>query len=76
MLSVPGTSAWLPFLPMLPVQLLVRNLLYNFSQIGISFDNVNEEYLKEPRQWNVPAIARFILFRGPCRPCSTMPPSH
>ncbi|QOY89393.1 magnesium-translocating P-type ATPase [Paludibaculum fermentans] len=65
MLSVLGASAWLPFLPMLPVQLLVQNLLYDFSQIGIPFDNVDEEYLKEPRKWNVPAIARFMLFLGP-----------
>lgn len=65
MLSVLGASVWLPFLPMLPVQLLVQNLLYDFSQTGIPFDEVDEEYLKAPRRWDVSAIARFMLFLGP-----------
>lgn len=63
--SVLGASAWLPFLPMLPLQLLVQNLLYDFSQIGIPFDDMDEEYLKEPRRWDAGAIARFMLFLGP-----------
>ncbi len=65
MFSVLGASAWLPFLPMLPVQLLVQNLLYDFSQIGIPFDHVDEEYLKKPRRWDVNAIAKFVLYLGP-----------
>jgi Mg2+-importing ATPase len=65
MLSVLGASVWLPYLPMLPVQLLVQNLLYDFSQTGIPFDEVDEEYLKAPRRWDVSAIARFMLFLGP-----------
>ncbi len=65
MFSVLGASAWLPFLPMQPVQLLVQSLLYDFSQIGIPFDGMDEEYLKKPRRWNVNAIARFMLFLGP-----------
>jgi Mg2+-importing ATPase len=65
MFSVLGASAWLPFLPMQPVQLLVQNLLYDFSQIGIPFDEVDPEYLKKPRRWDVSAIARFMLFFGP-----------
>ncbi|MCC7175944.1 MAG: magnesium-translocating P-type ATPase [Bryobacterales bacterium] len=65
MFSVLGASAWLPFLPMQPVQLLVQNLLYDFSQIGIPFDRMDEEYLKKPRKWDVQAIARFVLFLGP-----------
>jgi Mg2+-importing ATPase len=65
MFSVLGASAWLPFLPMLPVQLLVQNLLYDFSQIGIPFDDVDEDYLKKPRRWNANAIARFMLCLGP-----------
>ncbi len=65
MFSVLGASAWLPFLPMQPVQLLVQNLLYDFSQIGIPFDHMDEEYLKKPRRWDVNAIARFMLFLGP-----------
>ena len=65
MFSVLGASAWLPFLPMRPVQLLVQNLLYDFSQTGIPFDTVDEEYLKKPRRWNVKGIGRFMLFLGP-----------
>ncbi|MBN9660105.1 MAG: magnesium-translocating P-type ATPase [Acidobacteria bacterium] len=65
MLSVLGASVWLPFLPMLPVQLLVQNLLYDFSQTAIPFDEVEEEYLKAPRRWDVAAIGRFMLFLGP-----------
>jgi len=65
MFSVLGASAWLPFLPMQPVQLLVQNLLYDFSQVGIPFDRMDEEYLKKPRRWDVNAIARFMLFLGP-----------
>jgi Mg2+-importing ATPase len=65
MFSVLGASAWLPFLPMQPVQLLVQNLLYDFSQVGIPFDHMDEEYLKKPRRWDVNAIARFMLFLGP-----------
>jgi Mg2+-importing ATPase len=65
MFSVLGASAWLPFLPMQPVQLLVQNLLYDLSQTGIPFDQIDEEYLKEPRRWDVGAIGRFTLFMGP-----------
>jgi Mg2+-importing ATPase len=65
MFSVLGASAWLPFLPMQPVQLLVQNLLYDFSQIGIPFDEMDAEYLKKPRRWEVSAIARFMLCLGP-----------
>jgi Mg2+-importing ATPase len=65
MFSVLGASAWLPFLPMQPVQLLVQNLLYDFSQIGIPFDEMDAEYLKRPRRWEVSAIARFMLYLGP-----------
>lgn len=65
MFSVLGASAWLPFLPMQPVQLLVQNLLYDFSQTGIPFDEMDAEYLKKPRRWDVGAIARFMLFLGP-----------
>lgn len=65
MFSVLGASAWLPFLPMQPVQLLVQNLLYDFSQIGIPFDQMDEEYLSKPRRWNVGSIGRFMLLLGP-----------
>ncbi len=65
MFSVLGASAWLPFLPMQPVQLLVQNLLYDFSQTAIPFDRTDDEYLRKPRKWDVDAIARFVLFLGP-----------
>ena len=64
-LSVVGASAFLPFLPMAPVQVLLNNLFYDFSQTSIATDNVDAEYLKTPRQWDIGNIARFVLFIGP-----------
>ena len=63
--SVLVASAFLPFLPMLPLQLLVQNLLYDISQIAIPFDNVDEELVKKPLKWNPADIGRFMLFFGP-----------
>jgi len=63
--SVLIASAFLPFLPMLPMQLLVQNLLYDISQIAIPFDNVDEELLAQPQRWNPADIGRFMLFFGP-----------
>ncbi len=65
MFSVLGASAFLPFLPMLPIQLLTQNLLYDFSQLAIPFDRVDDEYLLKPRQWKLDDIRRFMLFFGP-----------
>jgi Mg2+-importing ATPase len=65
MFSMVGASALLPFLPMLPVQILVNNLLYDLSQTGIPFDRVDREYLAKPRQWLVGDIQRFMLKVGP-----------
>jgi Mg2+-importing ATPase len=65
MFSVLGASALLPFLPMQPVQILVNNLLYDFSQTGIPFDNVDREYLTKPRKWKVDDIQKFMLYIGP-----------
>jgi Mg2+-importing ATPase len=64
-LSVLVASAFLPFLPMLPLQLLVQNLLYDISQTGIPFDNVDPELVTKPLQWNPHDIGRFMLFFGP-----------
>ena len=64
-LSVLGSSAFLPFLPMLPVQLLMQNLLYDVSQMAVPFDHVDAEYLSRPRQWNTLGIGRFMLVVGP-----------
>ncbi len=65
MFSVLGASALLPFLPMQPVQILVNNLLYDFSQTGIPFDNVDPEYLTKPRKWQIGNIQRFMICIDP-----------
>ncbi len=65
MFSVLGASAFLPFLPMLPIQVLANNLLYDFSQVPIPTDQVDEEQVSRPRPWNIEEIRRFILFIGP-----------
>ena len=64
-LSVLVASAFLPFLPMLPLQLLVQNLLYDIGQTGIPFDNVDAEMVTKPLKWNPADIGRFMLFFGP-----------
>ncbi|MFI5310304.1 MAG: magnesium-translocating P-type ATPase [Gemmatimonadales bacterium] len=63
--SVLIASAFLPFLPMLPIQLLTINLLYDFSQASIPWDNMDTEYLAVPRKWRADDIGRFMLFVGP-----------
>ena len=65
MFSMLGASAFLPFLPMLPIQLLVQNLLYDISQISIPWDMMDAEYLEKPRKWEADSIARFMIFIGP-----------
>jgi Mg2+-importing ATPase len=65
MFSVLGASAFLPFLPMAPIQVLTNNLLYDFSQVPIPADAVDEEQVARPRPWNIAEIKRFILFIGP-----------
>lgn len=63
--SVLIASVVLPFLPMLPLQLLMQNLLYDSSQIAIPFDQVDAELVSQPLQWNPDGIGRFMLFFGP-----------
>jgi len=63
--SVLVASAFVPFLPMLPLQLLVQNLLYDISQIAIPFDNVDAELVQAPLKWNPADIGRFMVFFGP-----------
>lgn len=63
--SVLIASIFLPFLPMLPVQLLVQNLLYDFSQLSIPWDRMDEEFIRRPRKWDPGSIARFMVFIGP-----------
>ncbi|WP_370389916.1 magnesium-translocating P-type ATPase [Snodgrassella alvi] len=63
--SVLFASAFLPFLPMLAIQLLIQNLLYDFSQLSLPWDKMDEEFLRKPRKWDVSNISRFMLFIGP-----------
>jgi Mg2+-importing ATPase len=65
MFSVVGGSFFLPFLPMLPIQVLANNLLYDISQIGIPSDRVDAEFTTVPRKWNIKNIRRFMMFIGP-----------
>jgi len=66
MFSVLGASAFVPYLPMAPIQILTNNLLYDFSQVPIPADNVDPEQIAKPRPWDMGEITRFILFIGPC----------
>jgi len=63
--SVLVASAFIPFLPMLPMHLLVQNLLYDISQIAVPFDNVDAEMLEKPQKWQPGEVGRFMLFFGP-----------
>mgnify|MGYP001199862723 CR=1 FL=1 len=65
MFSVVGASYLFPFLPMLPVQILANNLLYDFSQTGIPTDNVDPELIAKPLKWDITNIKRFMVFVGP-----------
>jgi P-type Mg2+ transporter len=65
MFSVLGASAFLPFIPMAPIQVLTNNLLYDFSQVPIPVDAVDDEQVARPRPWNIGEITRFILYIGP-----------
>jgi Mg2+-importing ATPase len=65
MFSVLGASAILPFLPMLPIQILSNNLLYDISQTSIPTDEVDAEQITKPRPWSISTLSRFILFIGP-----------
>jgi len=63
--SVLIASAFLPFLPMLPIQLLTQNLLYDLSQLSIPWDTMDPEYVTKPRRWRADDIGRFMAFIGP-----------
>lgn len=65
MFSAAGASLFLPFLPMLPSQILLNNLLYDTSQLAIPTDHVDEEQLRRPSHWDIAFIRRFMLFFGP-----------
>jgi Mg2+-importing ATPase len=65
MFSVLGAVIFLPFLPMLPIQILLNNFLYDFSQLSIPTDNVDEDYIKKPKRWNIKFIRNFMYVFGP-----------
>ncbi|MGE5624116.1 MAG: magnesium-translocating P-type ATPase [Bacillota bacterium] len=65
MISVLFASFFIPFVPMAPIQVLVNNLLYDFSQIAIPTDNVDPEYLEKPRRWDMRTIRQYMLLIGP-----------
>jgi P-type Mg2+ transporter len=65
MFSMAGGSLFLPFLPMLPTQILLNNMLYDISEIPIPMDNVDEDYLVRPRRWDINFVRKFMLTVGP-----------
>jgi Mg2+-importing ATPase len=65
MFSMTGAIFFLPFLPMLPVQILLNNLIYDFSQVTIPSDNVDQEWISRPRKWNLDFIKKFMYVFGP-----------
>ncbi len=65
MLSMAAASLFLPFLPMLPLQIILNNFLYDLAQVAIPSDRVDRSYLVKPRRWNVAFIRRFMLVLGP-----------
>lgn len=65
MFSVAGASLFLPFLPMLPIQILLNNLLYDLSESTIPTDNVDRSYVQSPKKWDLGFIKKFILLFGP-----------
>jgi Mg2+-importing ATPase len=56
---------FLPFLPMLPLQIILNNFIYDFSQITIPTDNIDAEFVKKPKRWNMSFIKKFMLYLGP-----------
>jgi Mg2+-importing ATPase len=65
MFSMAGAAVFLPFLPMLPPQILLNNFLYDVSQLTIPSDRVDDSYIQKPRKWNIDLIRRFMLWIGP-----------
>ena len=65
MFSMAGASVFLPFLPMLPTQILLNNFLYDTAQITIPSDNVDEDAIRAPRRWDMKLIRNFMIFIGP-----------
>ena len=62
--SIMIASIFLPFLPLLPIQMLIQDFIYDFSQIGIPYDNVDEEFLRTPKKWNTKGLSKFMQVMG------------
>jgi magnesium-transporting ATPase (P-type) len=65
MFSMAGASAFLPFLPMLPTQILLNNFLYDLAQVTIPTDKVDESFVQKPRRWDIGLVRRFMIYVGP-----------
>ena len=65
MFSVLAASAFLPFLPLAPLQILVLNLIYDISCTAMPWDNVDADFLKQPKTWDASSISRFMIWFGP-----------
>jgi Mg2+-importing ATPase len=65
MLSMLGASIFLPFLPMLPIQILSQNMLYDISQTAIPWDKMDDEFIRKPKVWKASGISRFMFYMGP-----------
>ncbi|TWP24386.1 magnesium-translocating P-type ATPase [Apibacter muscae] len=65
MFSMIGASIFLPFLPMLPIHLLIQNLLYDISQTSIPWDKMDEEFMERSQKWDTKGISRFMIYIGP-----------
>jgi len=65
MFSMAGAALFLPFLPMLPTQILLNNFLYDLSQVTIPTDNVDATFIEKPHRWDIGLIRDFMLFIGP-----------
>jgi Mg2+-importing ATPase len=65
MFSVLGAVLFLPFLPMLPIQILLNNFLYDFGQLTIPSDKVDSEFIKKPKHWDIRFIKKFMFIFGP-----------
>jgi len=63
--SVLVASAFIPFMPMLAIQLLLQNLMYDISQLALPWDKIDKEFLKKPRKWDAKNIGRFMVWIGP-----------
>jgi len=66
MFSILPASAFLPFLPMLPIHILILNLIYDISQLSLPWDRMDDEFLRKPRKWDASGLSRFMLYIGPC----------